>query len=380
MFPWNKDIYNRERYLAYGLILIAVSIWGISTPVIKATIQYVPPLTFLMLRFWIAGIITIPFGIYLFSKYKINWVRFKHLFISSMLGHVIALSLIFIGLERTSAIEGSLITSISPLLVTGFGIFMLREIVTRNELEGTLLAFIGTLIIIFEPLLTGHNLYNGERISFTGNLIFLGGLAFDGLYTVYIKRYLSRDKIIKPHIQVIFSFLIAMVAFTFLGTWEQYRIYRNENFGQADICTADDIDRFNYGMGLLCDNKGCFEIAGSKSIDNFVTGNTQYECIIKQSAPSFWGEYARNIRTYTSSTALYGILYMAIISGVLAYIVFQMGLKHIEASEASLFYYIQPLLGIPIAIAFLGETVSYIYIIGAIVTAFGIYLAEKRSN
>ncbi len=75
-----------------------------------------------------------------------------------------------------------------------------------------------------------------------------------------------------------------------------------------------------------------------------------------------------------------GVLYMAIISGNLAYYLWVRGQKTIEISEASLFSYLQPLFSTPLAVLWLGETITPIFIIGATLIATGVTIAESKKS
>jgi len=75
-----------------------------------------------------------------------------------------------------------------------------------------------------------------------------------------------------------------------------------------------------------------------------------------------------------------GVWYMALLSGNLAYFLYVRGQRSIEVSEAVLFNYLQPLVMIPLAIFWLGEKLSASFMVGAIIIAIGLFIAEyKRS-
>lgn len=75
-----------------------------------------------------------------------------------------------------------------------------------------------------------------------------------------------------------------------------------------------------------------------------------------------------------------GVWYMAVGSGTIAYFFFMKGVKLIEAGEAVLFSYLQPVFSIPLAVFWLGETVGPRHLVGAVIIATGVYIAEKRSS
>ena len=78
-----------------------------------------------------------------------------------------------------------------------------------------------------------------------------------------------------------------------------------------------------------------------------------------------------------------GVIYMALLSGTLAYILWHKAEKTIEVSEVSLFAYLYPVFGTPLSILWLKEKITLPFMIGAIIIAIGILIAEikkKRYN
>lgn len=78
--------------------------------------------------------------------------------------------------------------------------------------------------------------------------------------------------------------------------------------------------------------------------------------------------------------SLVAILYMSILGTIIAIPAFNYGLKLIEASEATLFTYLQPLISIPLAMIWLQETINLSTIIGLALVFSGVFLAEKRTH
>ncbi len=73
-----------------------------------------------------------------------------------------------------------------------------------------------------------------------------------------------------------------------------------------------------------------------------------------------------------------GLLYATILSSSLCYIFYYWSIRHIHASEMSIFAYIDPVAAILIAAPLLGEYPTPLFIIGSILVFFGIYVAENR--
>jgi drug/metabolite transporter (DMT)-like permease len=376
-----------QRVIANIVLVIAAILWGFGTVAIKYTVADVPPLTFLMLRFVSAAIILLPIAFLILKRHKINRTRFRHIFSSSLIGHVATLIFIFMGLQRTTAVEASLITAFTPLLTTALGFLILKETIKRNEIEGTLLAFLGTLIIVFSPLILATDTSHTEtlatvRNSLIGNFLFLCGVSLDSFYSIYTKRHLSGDKVVTPFVHIVFSFLFAALVFIPLGFGEQIFLHKTSNLGQLRSCTINDVDRANYAAGMACDGIGCYECKSCRSNApvNYAPQAEvkKYECLIPTTSPSLTTTITENLKRYVSPPTIYGILYMAIMSGIVAYVLYQYGLRFIEASEASTFYYLQTIVAIPAAVFLLGEKLSPLFIVGAVIVTIGVYIAEKR--
>lgn len=73
-----------------------------------------------------------------------------------------------------------------------------------------------------------------------------------------------------------------------------------------------------------------------------------------------------------------GLVFGIVFSSTLAYLLFQWGIKQIQAQEVGLFTYIDPLVAIVIAIPLLGEKLTPIFILGSLLVFAGILIAEGR--
>ncbi|OGG13839.1 hypothetical protein A2875_03655 [Candidatus Gottesmanbacteria bacterium RIFCSPHIGHO2_01_FULL_46_14] len=75
-----------------------------------------------------------------------------------------------------------------------------------------------------------------------------------------------------------------------------------------------------------------------------------------------------------------GVWFMALLSGTLAYTLWHKGQKAIEISEVSVFTYLYPIWATPLAIFWLGETITPGFIAGAVVIALGVVIAERKKR
>jgi len=75
-----------------------------------------------------------------------------------------------------------------------------------------------------------------------------------------------------------------------------------------------------------------------------------------------------------------GVLYMAILSGSFAYFLWHKAEKTIEIGEVHLIGYLYPVFGTPLSVLWLKETVDLPIVIGCIVIAVGVILAEWKKR
>lgn len=83
---------------------------------------------------------------------------------------------------------------------------------------------------------------------------------------------------------------------------------------------------------------------------------------------------------YIPSQYHFGVLYMALISGNLAFYLSNKAQKTIEIGEQSLFSYLYPIFSLPLAVLWLGEKVTSIHLLGGIVIIIGLIIAEIKKK
>lgn len=296
-----------SRIQAYLALTSVAAIWGIAAVVIKYTLQFVPPYTFLTYRFWLSFIFILPFFILEYRRHQPSREQLKEIILLTFVGIPVNLILVFLGINLTSALEASFILTTGPIFAVLGGYLFLKENIEHHELIGLLIAILGTTLIVLEPLFDGKQL---TLSSLSGNFILIAANLTLAYYTVRSRRDLKHR--FSPLFITAIGFIIAPVFLTPLSALEQPLL-------QLPI--------------------------------------TIYRLPI---------------------AAHLGVWYMALISGIIGYFLFQFGLQRIEASEATLFQYLNPLFGAPLAILWLGDRITTPFLIGAIIVALGVIMAEYR--
>lgn len=295
-----------KRLTAYLLLTITAAIWGIAGPVIKVTVALLPPFTFLFWRFLLTSVVFLPFFLWLVRKEKESFSSLLPIAPLGFLGIPLCLSFIFLGFERTSALDGVIIASLAPIFIVIAGALFLKETVTHLERIGLTLAIAGTIFIIAQPLLE-NGAFASQNLK--GNILIL---ISNFVWTAYVILAKEEFKKHSPFIITAVSFFTGLVTIFPLALWELG--------GQI----------FNFQSLII------------------------------------------------NSGALWGLLYMTLLSSVIAYPFFQWGLSLIEAGEATLFAYLQPIFAAPVAIFWLGDKITWPFLAGTLLVGLGVFLAEYK--
>lgn len=298
-----------SRLKAYLALFTMAVIWGAALPIVKPSLNFISPFQFLFFRYLIAAPLTLPVFIHYLKKLKLDRKTLLKIFALEFLGTPLLLPILYFGLQRTTSLEASFIGATGPIFTVLGGVIFLKEKEEKYEWVGLMVSFLGTVLLVLEPLLTGNN--STTNFSFTGNLLII---SYNILFTIYVllakKIYQKIPKIFITS----FSYLISIISFYLL-------------------------------------------------------------LILLKQSPALSLLFIPQVALASG--------YMAIFGSIIALTLFLYGQNLIEASEASLFTYIQGIVAIPVAWIFLNEKVSPTMILAIIIIALGVYLAEhhpKRYN
>lgn len=298
---------RRSRTLAIIAILTVVGIWGLAGPVIVHTLKFVPPFTFLFLRFAIATPFFLPLILRDKAIKSLKTSDLTKLLPLSFLGITLAIGLIFVGYQHTTALDGSLISILGPLMIVAGGGIFLKEEITGREKLGLLIVLLGSVVTLFQPLLEQG--IAGADAAF-GNLLIFASTAAWAAYALIDKSW---QKKFNPLTITATGSVLSLLTFAPLALYE--------------------ISTVNYQLSTT---------------------------------------------NYQLRDALPGIIYMAILSYIVAYYLYEWSIRRIEVSEAAVFGYLQPLFAFPAAYLLLGEIPTRYFLLGAILIGVGVFLTEYK--
>lgn len=320
---------TRTRLNSYFFLLINTIVWGLALIIVKPSLEFTTPFRYLLYRYVIAAVCSVPILLYYWPKVKNKFSAIKKVIIVEFFGTVLALSLLYVGLAKTSAIEASFLTTTTPIFVVLGGIFYLREKEETHEWFGLATAFFGTLILTMLPVIL--NGMSPSGLSLEGNLlIVMQNIAYAIAMVLAKKHYKNLPKLFATGI----SFYFGIAVFLLLSIFE---------------------------IGNTRPN-----ISATASGADITTVFTQFIQAVQAD--------------FTHRSVWLASVYMAIFSSIIGLTAYIKGQDGIEASEASLFSYLQPLVFIPAAILLLKESVHPLQIFAMIVIFLGVYIAEKRNR
>lgn len=169
------------------MILTLVSLfYGINYSVLKVVVpEHIGAFGFIVYRVTISS--AIFWLIYSVDKHKIDWkVDGWRLVACALTGVAINQLLFYKGISLTSAVNGSIIMTLTPVLVLIWAAFLTGEKITPVKVVGVLIGLIGAVIILYQPdalLTTGD--WRGDI------LVLINGASY-ACYLVIVKPLMSK--------------------------------------------------------------------------------------------------------------------------------------------------------------------------------------------
>lgn len=160
--------------------IAAASIWGGMYVVSKIVLEVIPPFTLLTSRL-VLGILTLGIIKLFQSKIEVDKKQFWQIFGVGFVGYGISLGFQFTGTKLSTASNGALVTSVTPVFVIFFAWILLHEKVTLRLILALLISTLGVLAVI-DP--------RNAEISpglFLGNLSLLAAALTWALYSVLVR-------------------------------------------------------------------------------------------------------------------------------------------------------------------------------------------------
>ncbi|MFB9974226.1 DMT family transporter [Allobacillus sp. SKP2-8] len=170
---------------SYIFVLIAVTIFS-SNLVVGKAVSHMSPVTVVFFRLFIAFLVTLPIGYkqvkYHMDIWKENW---KYLFAFAVTGISFFNFFVYLSLNYTSSTNAGIVEATTPVFSIFLGYFILKERLTRRQLIGAGISFIGAIWVIangsLEVLLA---------LDFNiGDIFMIVAVLIWAIYGMYVKQH-----------------------------------------------------------------------------------------------------------------------------------------------------------------------------------------------
>ena len=176
---------NPSRAPAFAALVFTMALWGSNATVAKLMLGVYGPLALTWMRWVVVLTITAPFAWHerhaLHAAFKSHW---RPLLLLALIGGMLQNSLVFFGLNQSTAVHLGLLNSAIPVLILLLGWLLMQERLHSKEVSGVLISAVGVLVILFQGNLASLMQLN----MLAGDPIMVLGMTFWALYTLNLNR------------------------------------------------------------------------------------------------------------------------------------------------------------------------------------------------
>ncbi len=313
-----KKTTKQKRLLAYFYLLLNTLCWGAALIVVKPVYSATTAFRFLFYRYLIASIVTTPFVFYWYKKF---WQKKSKKLQKIIAWRIVILELIGVTLSLS---------------------FLYLGLARIQAIEASLLSSTTTIFTVIAGVIF---LKEKEELHEKIGLI----IAFTGSILLALLPFLKNPTFAQPSLLANLAILTCnLLTATYFVLAKKY--YQN----LPKLFVAG----LSFYIGLL----SFFVLAGAELNFNWML---------------LLNTFAQEI---VQPVVLLPSAYMGILGSVVALTAYIKGQEYIEASEASLFWYLQPLIYLPLGTIFLKESISFWQIAILIVILLGFYVAQRRKK
>jgi drug/metabolite transporter (DMT)-like permease len=290
-------MFSRRSCALASLVLVMI-VWGSTFVVTKVVVLEIPPLTLVVVRFFIAAVVLVPVAA---ARGGLRQsLPLVPLVLMGLTGIGVFTVAFNYALVYALATQGALIFALVPAAVAVAAVVGLKESLSKRRVAGIALSVCGVALVV-----AGGEQDSASPHPLLGALCMLGAVVVWAGYTVIAKRLADADQVV----------VIAWVS--------------------------------AIGMAMLI----------------------PFAALELSQAP--WPS--------PSLKGLLGTLFLGVVASALAFIVYSRVLREVDASLVGAYLNLDPIVGMPTAVLFLGETLHAWHILGGGVALAGMWLASAEA-
>ena len=174
-----------DRVSPYLLLVMTTLFWGGNFNVARAVLGEVPPLGLSFWRWMVAWLILFPFACRpMWRRRHLLADHWLLLFLLALSGVTLFNSLVYLGLQSTTAINASLMQSVNPVFIILLSMLLLGHRPHAMQWLGVLVSMAGAVVI----LMRGDVALLRSLEFATGDLLVLLAVFLWGVYTVLLRK------------------------------------------------------------------------------------------------------------------------------------------------------------------------------------------------
>lgn len=175
-----------NKLKTYTLLILAPVFWGVNFHLAKWAVQFISPVMGALIRIAIAAVLLLAIMAFKKEKLKLlDKITMTRLAVLSFLGLFCFNFFFMTGMKYTSAINGSLIAGLNPLMTTIVSAWLLRTRLNNAQVIGLILSLMGVLLVISGGDIT---VITGLQFS-KGDIFMLMACLSFAFYNVLVKRW-----------------------------------------------------------------------------------------------------------------------------------------------------------------------------------------------
>lgn len=306
---------GNKRFQSYFFLLVNTIVWGAALIVVKPALEFTTPFRYLFYRYLIASLVALPILLVIIKK--INKKKLKKINFKQ----IFFLETLGSGFALAALYSGLKLTSAleANLLTTTVPIFVTLGgifLLREKQEKNEWLGLIIAFIGTIILVLAPIFGLNGQftRFSIWGNIMII----------IHNTLNLFYFPLAKKAYQGIPKFLVSSISFYIsLVIFALFSLFELGNFNLLELASL-------------------------------------------------------TISELQNISVLWASFYMAVFGSVIGLTAYIKGQEGIEASEASLFWYLQPLVYIPLGFMLLGEKINTVQVISLLIIFVGVFIAERR--
>ncbi len=173
--------------------LAAASIWGGMYVVSKVVLEVIPPFALLSLRL-LLGFATLTVIVLLRGGFKMERRHLLRALAVGLVGYGVSLGFQFFGTKLSTASNGALVTSATPVFVLPFALLLLREKLGFRRLASLAIACVGVLVVIAPWNAAPSAATSTIRL---GNIFLLVAAVTWALYSVLVRKTSQKTDVLE---------------------------------------------------------------------------------------------------------------------------------------------------------------------------------------